>query len=260
MKGSTAAPSESEIDFGVFSEKTGNRLEKIFKSSSAPRGTISSIIDISKITPPASPPSKPLDLSHPCPDLKGKGKEDDVEFDHTEKVVENVAAGAERDEVHAEGAMGEDTLEFEDAKRAFAEEREAFNADKKGLLWRVADAEEKLAKEKQYNADRQKDWENSFERSNRELKAARDKIVWLKGEKTKQSDEHEQAVFVYQKRENEYIHRLAKLEKVVAEKTTESGDAYNSGRKDGYGEGWAAAATNEKDYHFDLYKEDCIAA
>ncbi|KAJ0765627.1 hypothetical protein HanPI659440_Chr08g0305591 [Helianthus annuus] len=37
--------------------------------------------------------------------------------------------------------MGEETLEFENEKRAFAEEREKFNAEKKGLLWRVADAE-----------------------------------------------------------------------------------------------------------------------
>ncbi|KAJ0924565.1 hypothetical protein HanPSC8_Chr05g0229561 [Helianthus annuus] len=40
--------------------------------------------------------------------------------------------------------MGEETLEFENEKRAFAEEREKFNAEKKGLLWRVADAEQKL--------------------------------------------------------------------------------------------------------------------
>ncbi|KAJ0935267.1 hypothetical protein HanRHA438_Chr03g0117101 [Helianthus annuus] len=33
--------------------------------------------------------------------------------------------------------------------------------------------------------------------------------------------------------------------------------AYNHGRKDGYSEGRAAAANNEKDYHFELYKEDC---
>ncbi|MFS7978407.1 hypothetical protein Hanom_Chr10g00915131 [Helianthus anomalus] len=33
--------------------------------------------------------------------------------------------------------------------------------------------------------------------------------------------------------------------------------AYNSGWKDGYGEGRAAATNNEKDYHFELYKEDC---
>ncbi|KAM0062301.1 hypothetical protein Hdeb2414_s0004g00146521 [Helianthus debilis subsp. tardiflorus] len=35
--------------------------------------------------------------------------------------------------------------------------------------------------------------------------------------------------------------------------------AYNSGRKDGYGEGRAAVVNNEKDYHFELYKEDCTA-
>ncbi|KAJ0805957.1 hypothetical protein HanPI659440_Chr02g0084211 [Helianthus annuus] len=108
---------------------------------------------------------------------------------------------------------------------------------------------------------------------------------------------------MYQKKENEYTQRIAKLEKIAAEKIAESkvfeilaeeasadckwllargvplivdrivksdelanymfklgGAAYNSGRKDGYGEGRAAAATNEKDYHFDLYKEDCTAA
>ncbi|KAJ0806554.1 hypothetical protein HanPI659440_Chr02g0090711 [Helianthus annuus] len=36
--------------------------------------------------------------------------------------------------------------------------------------------------------------------------------------------------------------------------------AYNSGRKDGYGECRAVAASNEKDYHFELYKQDCTAA
>ncbi|KAM0059549.1 hypothetical protein Hdeb2414_s0005g00182641 [Helianthus debilis subsp. tardiflorus] len=36
--------------------------------------------------------------------------------------------------------------------------------------------------------------------------------------------------------------------------------AYNSGRKDGYGEGRAATASNEKYYHFELYKQDFTAA
>ncbi|KAF5814046.1 hypothetical protein HanRHA438_Chr03g0116731 [Helianthus annuus] len=125
------------------------------------------------------------------------------------------------DHIHV-GAMGEDTMEFEAAKREFAAEREAFNAEKKGLLWRVADGEEKLVKEKQFNADRQKEWETAYERTNRELKAARDEIVRLKGEKTKQSNEHERAIAVYQKRETEYEHQVANLEMVVAEKTAES--------------------------------------
>ncbi|KAM0052592.1 hypothetical protein Hdeb2414_s0007g00249981 [Helianthus debilis subsp. tardiflorus] len=211
--------------------------------------------------------------------------------------------------------MGEDTMEFEAARKEFVTEREAFNDDKKGLLWMVADSEEKLAKEKQYNADRQKEWEQACERTNRELKAALDEVVRLKGEKAEESDEYERVVALYQKRESEYERRLADLEKVVAKKTAESkaskilaeeinnkckwllacgvplgcslvipfflydfsfvvhsfswplqiadrivksdelakymfelGETtYNSGCKDGYGEGRAAAAANEKD-------------
>ncbi|KAF5806151.1 hypothetical protein HanRHA438_Chr05g0227091 [Helianthus annuus] len=59
--------------------------------------------------------------------------------------------------------MGEDTLEFEAAKKALAEEREKFNAEKKGLAWRVADVDDKLAKEKQFNANKQKEWEIACE-------------------------------------------------------------------------------------------------
>ncbi|KAM0051424.1 hypothetical protein Hdeb2414_s0007g00236331 [Helianthus debilis subsp. tardiflorus] len=36
---------------------------------------------------------------------------------------------------------GEETLEFENDKKFFAEKREKFNAEKKGLMWRVSDAE-----------------------------------------------------------------------------------------------------------------------
>ncbi|MFS7956062.1 hypothetical protein Hanom_Chr07g00650131 [Helianthus anomalus] len=318
MKESTTAPSESEIDLGVFSNKTGNRLEKIFKPK----------IEISKITPPASPPSKPLDLSPPHPDTKGKGKEDAVEVDRTERVVEDFVACSGRDKVHAVGVeteyesseatpqgtvytkrvrgsgcggvsgsqqgpechrvpggswtthypvcddllhaphltltqgskmdnlpncrefyslyppperlfqknrhrmdllddhihagvnfyattqeivrewqvMAEDTMDFEAAERVF-------DAKKRHLM---------PIRKKQFNADRKKEWEAACERTNQELKATRDEIVRLKGEKTKQSDEHERAVAVYQKRENEYEHQLANLEKVVAEKTAES--------------------------------------
>ncbi|KAJ0744600.1 hypothetical protein HanPI659440_Chr10g0389501 [Helianthus annuus] len=53
--------------------------------------------------------------------------------------------------------MGEETSEFENAKRLFAEEREKFNAEKKGLQWRVSDAEQKLEKQKQLNVQKQKD-------------------------------------------------------------------------------------------------------
>ncbi|KAJ0830892.1 hypothetical protein HanPSC8_Chr15g0660671 [Helianthus annuus] len=111
QKETTAAPSESEIDLGVFTEKTGNRLENFFKSASAPRapksGRSRSKIDISVITPSASPPFKPLDLSPPRPDSKGKRKEDDVEIGQTKEEVENIAAAAGRDEVRAEGVETE---------------------------------------------------------------------------------------------------------------------------------------------------------
>ncbi|KAM0020386.1 hypothetical protein Hdeb2414_s0025g00666581 [Helianthus debilis subsp. tardiflorus] len=87
--------------------------------------------------------------------------------------------------------MGEDTLEFEAAKKALAEEREKYNAEKKGLLWSVSDAEDKLVKEKQFNANKQKEWEVACERTNREMQNARDQIVKLKGEKTEISNEQE---------------------------------------------------------------------
>ncbi|KAJ0680762.1 hypothetical protein HanPI659440_Chr16g0627991 [Helianthus annuus] len=54
------------------------------------------------------------------------------------------------------------------------------------------------------------------------MQTARDQIVKLKGEKTKMSDEHEQERALYQKRENEYIQRITKLEKIAAEKAAES--------------------------------------
>ncbi|KAJ0805359.1 hypothetical protein HanPI659440_Chr02g0049071 [Helianthus annuus] len=62
--------------------------------------------------------------------------------------------------------MREDTLEFENAKKAFAKENEKFNAEKKGLLWRISDAEMKLAQEKDFNINKQKEWEIDCERTN----------------------------------------------------------------------------------------------
>ncbi|KAM0010128.1 hypothetical protein Hdeb2414_s0080g00780081 [Helianthus debilis subsp. tardiflorus] len=305
--GEAATPSESEVDMGIFSKKSGNPLQKIFEASSAPRsskfGRSGDKIDVSKITPPTSHPSSSFDFSPPNPDPKGKGKEDDAERDKTEKLVENVVGGVEVEKggVHVEGvetewesseatpqgtvhtkrihtsrgggasgsrqgpeihrvegggswtyhnpacddlphvprwgltqasrmaslpncrefyslllppaerlfqknfhrmdlldnhihvgvnyfsttqeivrewhAMGKDTLEFEAAKKEFAAEREAFNAEKKGLLWRVADNEEKLAKEKPFNANHQKEWEDACERTNQELKSTRDEVI-----------------------------------------------------------------------------------
>ncbi|MFS7947315.1 hypothetical protein Hanom_Chr06g00546831 [Helianthus anomalus] len=183
--------------------------------------------------------------------------------------------------------MGEDTLEFEAAKEAFVEERENFDAEKKGLAWRVADAEEKLAKERQLNADKQKDWEVSCERKNKEMQTQRDAIVRLSGEKRKINDEVEQepklekfaAEKVAESKASEILAEeisadckwlLACAVPLISECIVKSVElakymfemgqaAYNSGRKDGYGEGRAAVVNNEKDYHFELYKEDCTA-
>ncbi|KAJ0666737.1 hypothetical protein HanPI659440_Chr17g0670061 [Helianthus annuus] len=146
--------------------------------------------------------------------------------------------------------MGEDTLEFENVKKAFTEEKEKFNAEKKGLLWRVPDAEGKLAQEKDFNVNEQKEWEFACERTNAELQSQRDAIVRLSGEKKKISEEAEH---------DRISERIVKSHE-LANYMFELGQAvYNSGRKDGYSEGRAAAANNQKDYHFELYKEDCAA-
>ncbi|KAL9994828.1 hypothetical protein Hdeb2414_s0016g00487571 [Helianthus debilis subsp. tardiflorus] len=115
--------------------------------------------------------------------------------------------------------MGEDTLEFKAAKKALAEEREKFNAEKKGLSWRVADAEDKLAKEKKVSANKQKEWEVACEQTNREMQTQRETIVRLSGEKTKISEEAEQERAAHQKRESEYLQRIAKLQQLVTEKS-----------------------------------------
>ncbi|KAJ0591910.1 hypothetical protein HanHA300_Chr03g0078771 [Helianthus annuus] len=88
QKETTAAPSESEVDLGVFSAKSRNLLEKIYKSASGSRGVKSGNsapnVVISKITLPTSPPSRIFDLSPPHADL-GKRKEDDVEVEQVEE-------------------------------------------------------------------------------------------------------------------------------------------------------------------------------
>ncbi|KAJ0789541.1 hypothetical protein HanPI659440_Chr05g0204781 [Helianthus annuus] len=72
QKETPPAPSESDIDMGIFSGDRGNLLEEIYVAS-APTGVKSGKgpprIDISKITPPASPPSRTIDLSPPRDDL-----------------------------------------------------------------------------------------------------------------------------------------------------------------------------------------------
>ncbi|KAJ0571506.1 hypothetical protein HanHA300_Chr05g0190961 [Helianthus annuus] len=62
------APSESEIDLGVFSGGHGNLLEEIFAASAPPTAKIGKkprAVDISQITPPTSPPSRTVGLTPP---------------------------------------------------------------------------------------------------------------------------------------------------------------------------------------------------
>ncbi|MFS7951828.1 hypothetical protein Hanom_Chr07g00599821 [Helianthus anomalus] len=62
------APSESEIDLGVFTATHGNLLEKKFEASGSGGVKPMKIVrrfDISKITPPSSPPSRTFGLSTP---------------------------------------------------------------------------------------------------------------------------------------------------------------------------------------------------
>ncbi|MFS7953643.1 hypothetical protein Hanom_Chr07g00621071 [Helianthus anomalus] len=92
--------------------------------------------------------------------------------------------------------MGE-IMEFENAKKSF-----------------VADAEEKLSQEKELNANRQRDSTAACERSNRELKAARDEVVKVEAEKAKEVQ--------YPEEEQGSGARIAELVKIVAEQQAQN--------------------------------------
>ncbi|KAJ0603773.1 hypothetical protein HanHA300_Chr02g0042091 [Helianthus annuus] len=129
QKETPPAPSESEIDLGVFSAKRGNLLEKIYTASGSqgtrffvcmscslpfflvfdyhacPVAGVKSSkgarkVEISKITPPTSPPSRTFDLSPPHADPGEKRKEEDVEV---EQVGEGGVAGAGGGDGHGGG-------------------------------------------------------------------------------------------------------------------------------------------------------------
>ncbi|KAJ0765740.1 hypothetical protein HanPI659440_Chr08g0306971 [Helianthus annuus] len=107
QKETTTAPSESEVDLGVFSAEASNLLEKMYKSASGSRGPRPDKgvrkVDVSKITPPTSPPSRTFDLSPPRADPDGKRKEDDVKVEQVEEGG-GAGAGAGGDEGGGDGA------------------------------------------------------------------------------------------------------------------------------------------------------------
>ncbi|KAJ0883169.1 hypothetical protein HanPSC8_Chr10g0418351 [Helianthus annuus] len=317
------APSESEIDMGIFSEQRGNLLEEIF-AASAPIGNGVKPgkgprrFDISDITPPQSPPSRTVGLTPPRDGTgekeklgevvaetvgegggnvaggegvggKGKGVETELESSEAtsrqtiytkrapggEGATSGVVRSPQFEKVHADSwdthnpacddlphapwwnltqgsrmsdlanchdffslslppaerisqeilrewrLMGEESAEFEDAKKVLAEEREKFNAEKKGLQWRLADAEQKLGEQKQVNVQKQKEWEAACERTNVEMQSQREAIVRLSGEKKELAEEAHKARLASEKKEKEYVDRIDKLELLVKQKVSE---------------------------------------
>uniref|UniRef100_A0A251TWI3 Uncharacterized protein n=1 Tax=Helianthus annuus TaxID=4232 RepID=A0A251TWI3_HELAN len=106
QKEAPPAPSESEVDLGVFSGGRGNLLEELY-AASAPRPVLKTTkkprpVDISQITPPTSPPSRVVGLTPPRDDVEVRveggetkaggnaGGDEDVEGDGA---AGNVAAG-----------------------------------------------------------------------------------------------------------------------------------------------------------------------
>ncbi|MFS7962041.1 hypothetical protein Hanom_Chr08g00721991 [Helianthus anomalus] len=66
QKETPPAPSEFEIDLGVFTATHGNLLEKIYEASACVKPVKAARrFDISQITPPSSPPSRTFGLSTP---------------------------------------------------------------------------------------------------------------------------------------------------------------------------------------------------
>ncbi|KAJ0836975.1 hypothetical protein HanRHA438_Chr16g0773021 [Helianthus annuus] len=90
QKEAPPAPSESEIDLGVFSGGRGNLLEEIFAASAPPVkiGKKPRVVDISQITPPTSPPSRTVGLTPPRDD-------DDVGMRGGEGFTEGVVEGGD---------------------------------------------------------------------------------------------------------------------------------------------------------------------
>ncbi|KAJ0907667.1 hypothetical protein HanRHA438_Chr07g0301771 [Helianthus annuus] len=81
--------SESEINMGIFIENKGNLLEEIFAASAPPEvktGKRPRRVDISQITPPASPPSRTVGITPP---REGAGEKEKP----TEVVAETAGEG-----------------------------------------------------------------------------------------------------------------------------------------------------------------------
>ncbi|MFS7921329.1 hypothetical protein Hanom_Chr03g00235521 [Helianthus anomalus] len=116
VTGQTPAPSDNEVDLGVFAKKPSNLLKRIYEASSQPKASSKSTRPASKgikivpptistITPPTSPPPIPFGDSPPRLDCKREGLEGTAEGAVAEKVTPPVALGLviQDDEARAEG-------------------------------------------------------------------------------------------------------------------------------------------------------------
>ncbi|KAF5800095.1 hypothetical protein HanXRQr2_Chr07g0312071 [Helianthus annuus] len=112
------APSESEIDLGVFSGGRGNLLEELYAASAPPTVKIGKkprMVDISQITPPTSPPSRTVDLTPPRDDAGtgekgGEGVAEDVGEGGGDAGIVGGDAGAVKGKgVEVEGESSETT-------------------------------------------------------------------------------------------------------------------------------------------------------
>ncbi|KAJ0805036.1 hypothetical protein HanPI659440_Chr02g0045061 [Helianthus annuus] len=200
------APSESDVDLSVFRKKSFIILDDLYEESarrkgsakatglrsrrSTSRGSKPSALDISLIPSPESPPAavfgdSPARDPFHPDDGKGKGPEE---------VVRSAVA-------------------------------EKFNAEKKGLNWRVSNVEEKLAKEQKHNTESQEEWTAACARSNRDLKLPCDEVIKLKGERDEASqkvmrltaslkDQESQVAAAFKAHEEAQLY-ITELEKVV---------------------------------------------
>ncbi|MFS7962939.1 hypothetical protein Hanom_Chr08g00732351 [Helianthus anomalus] len=284
QKETPPTPSELEINMGVFSAKRGNLLEKIYVASGsqgAKPGKAPRKIDISKITPPTSPPSRTVDLS-PLQvgeggtavvggDVGGDGLGEGVdteaesseatprhtiytkrppgsgggasgvprspEYENVQRLFQNRRNGLDLldDHIHAGvnffatsqeiawewQLMGEDTLEFENSKKALAKEREKFNSEKRGCYGGFLMRRRSFPRRNSLTLISRKNGRLLVNGPTRSCRLSVKPLLDCLNKKTKISEEVEQGRVAHQKREQEYIQRIAELERFAEEKVAE---------------------------------------
>ncbi|KAJ0678185.1 hypothetical protein HanOQP8_Chr12g0444971 [Helianthus annuus] len=152
-------------------------------------------------------------------------------------------------------SMGEDILEFEAPKKEFAAKREAFNSEKKGLIWRAEKIKDNQEYERLAAAHKEKETESqarivALEKTGEEKKSQNKALELLV------EDLGADCKWLLARGIPLIVDRLVKSDELAKYMFELGGAAYESGRKDGYGEGKAAALAKEKDHQFELFKVD----